>query len=196
MNTKNTKIFRLVLMCMVLILSAAAPAKPLAYANPAAVNLLTVANFQALAATTITSPVGPTTLNGLDLGTNADCVDFPSPCDAPNANGVLNGGAIHRADGTATTAQTDATAVVTDLNGRTADETIVGGGLNGVTLDQGVYDVTSTTTDLTGTLTLNGDESSIFIFRFNSTFITANTARYSLAVALRPAMSIGRPPPA
>lgn len=154
-------------------------ARPLAYPNPAAVNLFTVANFQALAATTITSPVGVTTLNGLDLGTNADCVDFPVPCDAPNANGVLNGGAIHRADGTATTAQTDATAVVTDLNGRVADEAIIAGGLNGVTLDSGVYDVTSVGgggDDLTGNLTLNGNENSIFIFRFNDTFITTGTA--------------------
>jgi hypothetical protein len=176
MNTRN---LRWVSIGMALVLLAAVPAQPLAYPNPAAVNLLTVENFQALAATTVTSPVGGTTLNGLDLGTNADCVDFPAPCDPPNVNGVLNGGAVHRADGTATTAQTDATAVVTDLNGRVADQNIVGGGLNGISLDSGVYNVTSMgggLDDLTGTLTLNGDVDSIFIFRFNDTLITTGTA--------------------
>ncbi len=170
---------------LLMVLSLAGPsfnasASPLAYPNPDPVDLLTVENFLALAASTVTSPSGPTVLNGGDLGTNLDCTDFPTPCDPPNANGTVVGGSIHKADGTATTAQTDASAVVSNLNGRTMDEAIVAGGLNGLTLERGVYNVTSFGggfDDLTGDLTLNGNANAIFIFRFNDTFITSGTAR-------------------
>ncbi|MEX2144487.1 MAG: ice-binding family protein [Anaerolineales bacterium] len=183
---KNSYVRIAIILLMVLSLvgpSFNAFASPLAYANPDPVNLKTVENFLALAATTVTSPSGPTTLNGGDLGTNADCTDFPTPCDPPNANATINGGTIHRADGVATTGQTDATAVVGNLNGRTMDQAIVAGGLNSITLARGVYDVASVGgggDDLTGDLTLNGGPNAIFIFRFNDTFITSGTARVLL----------------
>jgi len=165
-----------------MLLSAAGPAKPLAFANPAAVDLLTVEDFLSLDAATVTSPVAGTVLNGGDLGSNGTCTNFPAPCTVPGLEGTVIGGTIHIADAVATTAQTDASTVVVNLNfpSRVADQVIVAGALTGLTLNQGVYDVTSTGgggPDLTGDLTLNGDENSIFIFRFNDTFITTGTAR-------------------
>lgn len=166
---------------VLLLLSAAVPMSPQPYGNPAAVNLLSVSNYAALASTAVSSPAGGTNLNNGDLGiTGVGCTNFPLPCTTPlPANGVVNGGAIQNNNGVATTGQTDATAVVTDLNGRLADATIGSGLLTGLTLDQGVYDVTSVGgggDDLTGPLTLRGDANSIFIFRFNDTFITSGTA--------------------
>src|ERR1035437_4935490 len=81
-----------------------------AYSNPATVPLGTVSNFAALAATTITA-ASATVLNNGDLGTNADCTNFPVPCASPGF-GTINNGVIHKGDGTATTGQNDATAAV------------------------------------------------------------------------------------
>lgn len=148
-----------------------------AYNNPSAVTTLgTITNFAALAATSVSSPIAGTTLNNGNLGINAGCTDFPSPCTTPGVGGSVVNGVIHNENGTATIGQTDATAAVGDLNGRGANATIAGGLLDGLTLAQGVYDVPATGTNLTGVLTLNGDANSIFIFRFPSTFVTGSTA--------------------
>lgn len=147
------------------------------YPNPAAVNLLTVANFAALADTAVSSPAGGTNLNNGDLGiVGVGCTDFPVPCSTPGANGVVNGGAIQDNNAVALTADTDSTAVVTGLNSGGANLTIAGGLLDGLTLGQGVYDVPAATPNLTGVLTLHGDANSVFIFRFASTFITGSSA--------------------
>jgi len=150
-----------------------------AYSNPAAVSLLTVSNFAALAKSAITNPVAGTVLNNGDMGLDspATCTGFPSPCTGVTTNGTINNGTIQYQNAVALQGQTDATAVVTNLNGRTANLSITGGLLDGLTLTQGVYDVPATTTNLTGDLTLNGDANSIFIFRASSDFITASTAR-------------------
>src|ERR1035437_10038023 len=71
--------------------------KAYAYSNPAAVPLLTVSNFAALAHTTITDDVAPTILNNGDLGVDSSgtCTGFPTPCTGTATNGTLNGGVIH-----------------------------------------------------------------------------------------------------
>ena len=158
------------------------PSQALAYSNPAAVSLLTVSNFAALAKTLISNPVAGTVLNNGDLGIDSPgtCTGFPSPCTGVASNGTINNGTIQYQNAVALQGQTDATAVVTNLNGRTADQTIAGGVLDGLTLNAGVYDVPATATNLTGDLTLSGDANSIFIFRASSDLITASTARVLL----------------
>lgn len=155
------------------------PPKAYAYSNPAAVSLLTVSNFAALAHTLLSNPVAGTVLNNGDLGVDSPgtCTGFPSPCTGVTTNGTINNGTIQHQNAVALQGQTDATAVVTNLNGRTADQTIAGGLLDGLTLSSGVYNVPAATTNLTGDLTLSGDANSIFIFRASSDFITAGTAR-------------------
>lgn len=155
------------------------PPKAYAFSNPAAVPLLTVSNFAALAKSEITNAVAGTVLNNGDMGLDspATCTGFPSPCTGVTTNGTINNGMIQYQNAVALQGQTDATAVVTNLNGRTANQSITDGLLDGLTLTQGVYDVPATTTNLTGDLTLNGDANSIFIFRASSDFITASTSR-------------------
>ena len=152
-----------------------------AYSNPGTVTLGTVSNFAALAKTSITSPTGPTVLNNGDLGiaSPGTCTDFASPCSAPNANGTINSGAIQFQNGVATTGQTDATAAVTDIGGRSANATLLAQ-LGGQTLTQGVYDVPAAATNLTGDLTLNGDANSVFILHLTSTLITDGGSRVLL----------------
>ena len=149
-----------------------------AFSNPAAVPLLTVANFAALAHTTITTPIAGTVLNNGDLGSDAACTGFPSPCTA-SGNGTINNGVIHLADGVASQGQTDATAAVTNIGGRTADQTLLAQ-LGGQVLTQGFYDVPAAATNLTGDLTLNGDANSVFIFHLTSTLITDSGSRVLL----------------
>ena len=165
-----------------LYISFANPSQAHAYSNPAAVNLLTVANFAALAKSAITNPVAGTVLNNGDSGLDSPdpCPGFPSPCTGATSNGTINNGTIQYQNAVALQGQTDATAVVTNLNGRTADQTIAGGVLDGLTLTAGVYNVPATATNLTGDLTLSGDANSIFIFKASSDLITASTARVLL----------------
>ncbi len=175
---KNTKFVAILLVTLMQFAFIPMP-KAHAYTNPTTVPLLTVNNFAGLAASTVTSPTGPTVLNNGNLGTNGVCTGFIAPCTGA-INGTINNGTIELANTAATTAQTDATAAVTNANLRVADTTIAGGLLDGLTLSQGVYDVPAAVTNLTGDLTLNGDASSVFIFRASSTLITAGTSRVLL----------------
>ncbi len=146
--------------------------KARAYSNPTTVDMLTIDDFAALAKTLISSPTGPTVLNDGDLGIDSPgtCTGFASPCTA-SGTGTINNGAIQYQNAVALQGQTDATAVVGNLNGRTPDDTLIPQ-LGGLTLEQGVYEVSADTTNLTGNLTLTGDADSIFIFQMTSTLIT------------------------
>ncbi len=183
MKTLNIikKILAVVLMVFVQFVFVPIP-KAQAYSNPAAVSLLTVDNFAALAKSTITNDVAGTVLNDGDMGLDspATCTGFPSPCTGVTTNGTINNGTIQYQNAVALQGQTDATAVVTDLNGRSADTTLLAQ-LGGQTLTQGVYDVPADTTNLTGDLTLSGDADSIFIFRMASTLITDTGSRVLLS---------------
>jgi len=151
-----------------------------AYSNPAAVPLLTIANFAALAKTLISSPTGPTVLNNGDFGIDSPgtCTGFPSPCTA-SGNGTINSGSIQYQNAVALQGQTDATAAVTNIGSRAANQTLTAQ-LGGQTLTQGVYEVPAAATNLTGDLTLNGDASSVFIFHLTSTLITDTGSRVLL----------------
>jgi len=172
---------------LVMVLSVLAiPFGVQAYTNPTTINLFTVANFAALAATGVSSPTGGTVLNNGDLGINAGCTDFPFPCTTPGSKGTVVGGVIQNENGVATTGQTDATKVANAMLSPTANETIAAGHLDGLVLNQGVYDVPYAVTNLTGTLTLNGDANSIFIFRMASSLITAGTSKVVLQGGVTP----------
>lgn len=171
----------LALLLIVLLQVSVLPPPPVrAYSNPAAVPLLTVSNFAALAKTLISSPTGPTVLTNGDLGIDSPgtCTGFGSPCTA-SGNGTINNGSIQYQNAVALQGQTDATAVVTDLGSRPANETLTAQ-LGGRTLSQGVYEVPAAATNLTGDLTLNGDASSVFIFHLTSTLITDTGSRVLL----------------
>jgi hypothetical protein len=162
------------------------PSKIYAYSNPAAVSLLTVSNFAALAHSAISAPLGLTVLNNGNLGVDNPgvCNGFPSPCTS-SGTGIINNGTIQFQNNVALQGQTDATAITTDLGSRSVNQTLTSQ-LGGQTLTQGVYQVPSGITNLTGDLTLNGDADSVFIFHMTSTLITDTGSRIVLTGGVQP----------
>jgi hypothetical protein len=128
----------------------------------------TTASFAVLGSSTVTS-TGPTSLTGdLGLSPGLSVTGFPP--------GIFSG-TLHVADGVAGTAQTDLTTAYTNLAGQPCTHDLTGQNLGGMTLTPGVY-CFSTSAQLTGTLTLNGQGNSaaVFIFQIGSTLTTASAS--------------------
>jgi len=147
--------------------------KPLiASAAQPPVGLGTALSFAVLAGQGVTN-TGPSVVNG-DLGTypNAAVTGFPP--------GLVNG-TIHAADAVALQAETDLTTAYNDAAGRTPVTTIATE-LGGRSLGPGVYNSSSGTFQITGTLTLDaqGNPNRVFIFQTASTLITASSSTVSL----------------
>jgi hypothetical protein len=89
--------------------------------------------------------------------------------------GVVVGGTTHVADANALAAQTAVTAAYVDLAGQPCTQDLTGQDLGGMTLTPGVY-CSSSSMQLTGTLTLNaqGNAAAVFIFKAGSTLTTAS----------------------
>jgi hypothetical protein len=119
-------------------------------------------NFAVLAYSTVTN-TGVTTITG-DIGVSplASVVGFPP--------GIVNG-TIHKADGTAAQAQIDLDTAYTDAAGRTPFTTVTGDTLAGLNLPPGVY--RGGALSLTGTLTLTGNATDVWIFQAASTLDTS-----------------------
>jgi hypothetical protein len=132
------------------------------------VGLATAGNFAILAGTDSIENTGLTVVNG-DVGIH--------PAAAVNGfpPGIING-TIHAADTVANTAKSDLVTAYDDAAGRpvTANHTALGG----LTLVSGVYNAGGATLDLTGTLTLDGqnDPSSVWIFQATSDLVTASAS--------------------
>lgn len=139
-------------------------------AGPVAVGLGTAAPFAVLAGTPDVSNTGATTITG-DLGISpaAAVTGFPP--------GTVSG-TIHAADAVALQAQSDLVIAYDDAAGRTPATTVAGGTLGGMTLVAGVYNSSGFTLDLTGTLTLDGqnDPNAVWIFQATSDLITASSS--------------------
>jgi len=139
-------------------------------AGPAAVGLGTAGAFAVLAGTPAVTNTGPTTITG-DLGIHpaAAVTGFPP--------GVVNG-TIHAADGVALQAKSDLVIAYDDAASRTPATVVAGGTLGGQTLVAGVYNAGGVTLDLTGTLTLDGqnDPNAVWIFQATSDLVTASSS--------------------
>ncbi len=128
------------------------------------IGLGTASSYAVLAGSTITN-TGPSVLNGdLGLSPGSAVTGFPP--------GLVNG-ASHTADGAAIQAQSDLTVAFVDAAGRTP-ETVVATELGGNTFLPGIY--VGATLGLTGSMTLDagGDPDAVFLFKSNSTLITAS----------------------
>ncbi len=146
-------------------------AGPTAYAaGPAPVGLGTADPFAVLAGTPAVTNTGLTTIVG-DLGIHpaAAVTGFPP--------GTVSG-TIHLANAVALQAKTDLVLAYDDAAGRTPSTAVAGGTLGGKTLVAGVYNAGGVTLDLTGTLTLDGqnDPNSVWIFQATSDLITASSS--------------------
>jgi Ice-binding-like len=136
--------------------------------------LLSAANFTVMAASAITN-TGPTTITGnLAISPNkaSSVTGFPP--------GVVTG-AKDEDNAVAIKAQTDLVTTYNDAAHATPFKNMSGVNLGGKTLTPGVYHFSSSA-QLTGTLTLNGEgrSGSVFIFQIGSTLTTASRSRVVL----------------
>jgi type VI secretion system secreted protein VgrG len=133
------------------------------------VGLGTAATYSILAGTPAITNTGATTIDR-DVGIHpaASITGFPP--------GII-GGAIHAGDAVALQAKSDLVIAYDNAAGRTGS-VVAGGTLGGQTLVGGVYNAGGVTLDLTGTLTLDGQNNpnSVWIFQATSDLITASTS--------------------
>ena len=141
-------------------------------AGPPPVGLGSAAPFAVLAGTPAVTNTGPTTTTG-DLGISpaAAVTGFPP--------GTVSG-TIHAADAVALQAKIDLATAYTVA--AALPVTANHGTLGGLTLVGGVYNAGGVTLDLTGTLTLDGqnDPSSVWVFQATSDLITASSSTVAL----------------
>ena len=121
--------------------------------------------YAVLAGSAVTN-TGTTVVTG-DLGV--------SPGSSVTGAPVVTG-TIHAADANALAAQNDVTIAYNALAGQPTTSDLTGQDLGGMSLVPGVYNF-DTSAQLTGTLTLNGNASAVWIFKIGSTLTTASGAR-------------------
>jgi hypothetical protein len=141
-----------------------------AFAADAPVGLGTAESFAVLGSTTVTNTDTPTVVSGnLGVSPGSSVTNFPP--------GLVGNGTIHRTDDVAKSAQLDLISAYDDAASRTP---ITGDlvDLAGMTLTPGVYG--GGALGLTGTLTLTGDASSVFVFQAGTTLITDSGSRVLL----------------
>jgi type VI secretion system secreted protein VgrG len=127
-------------------------------------------NFAVLGASTVTN-TGPTTIYG-NLGVT------PGTSVTGFGPGTVTGGTIHIDDAVAQLALADAAIAKTNL-GLLGPGTLLGADLTGLMLAPGTYTVSAATTNLTGTLTLNGygNANALWVFQMPSTLITSSGSK-------------------
>jgi hypothetical protein len=136
-------------------------------ANPAAPSLTSAQTYVVLGASAVTN-TGATAITG-DLGVSSPGI---GPTGFPP--GTITGN-THSGDASSAAAQGDLTPAYNTLAAKTCTTSLTGQDLGGMTLSQGVFCFTSSA-QLTGTLTLNGDASSVFIFKVSSALNTASNS--------------------
>jgi hypothetical protein len=138
----------------------------------------TLASFAVLAGSSVTN-TGPTTLTG-DLGV----INNSSPTGITGFYGTLANdgpgtvtGSIHQGDAFAMTAGSQLVTSIATLDSM-GSGTLLGSNLAGDVLAPGVYTVPAGTSNLTGTLTLNGggNADAVWVFQMPSTLITSTGA--------------------
>lgn len=161
------------LMGIGLIIAVSVLSGPRANALITSVDLGTAGAFAVLAGTPNISNTGPTVVTG-DLGIDpaAAVIGFTGPPDGTVV------GTIHADDAVAELAKTDLVDAYDDAAGRTPFTVVAGGLLGAQTLVGGVYNAGGVTFDLTGTLTLDGenDPNTVWIFQATSDLITASSS--------------------
>ena len=150
-----------------MVLLGAFAGSPAAASGPSPVPLGSAANFAILANQSITN-TGPTTITG-DMGLSPN-----GSSSVTTTGGLVVNGSQFYGDTVAQTAQTDLTAAIVNAQGQgpgTAESTAFPA--TGLTLGPGIY-TSSSSMDLTGTVTLDayGNSNAVFIFQMPSSTLT------------------------
>lgn len=182
MKTLKKMRFIALLLTLLLAVMIAVPTMSMAAAAQPTVNLGTTSTFAVLAGETITN-TGTTTINGSAGG---DVGLYPGSAFTDQANVKISNGSIHINDTVAIKAKDDLVTAYNDAAGRTP-VTRIPTELGGTTLTPGIYDSASGTFQITGTLTLDaqGDPDGVFIFKTDSTLITAPGSNVNLINSAR-----------
>lgn len=152
----------LTLVVTAVLIGAIVTSRSEAATNP---GLGTAQSFAVLAGAGITN-TGVTTING-DVGS------YPTTTQSGFSSVTLNG-TNHLGDAVTQGAKTDLTTAYNNVAGQ-SPVTVVPTELGSTTLIPGVYQATSGTFGITGTVTLNGqgDPNAVFIFKMSTTLVTA-----------------------
>ncbi|MHB8362607.1 MAG: ice-binding family protein [Patescibacteria group bacterium] len=144
------------------------------HATGTAPSLGTAGSFSVLGSSTVTNTGSSVLTGNLGVSPGTAITGFPP--------GIVNG-KTYAAGSVPLQAQGDITAAYIDLAGQSCSSTnnLTGQDLGGKSLTPGVY-CYSSSAQLTGTLTLNGEgnTSSVFIFQMGSTLTTATNSSISL----------------
>jgi len=145
------------------------------------VNLGTTSTYAILSGEKITN-TGITVING---STGADVGIYPGSEFTGQASVTLSG-TLHINDPAAIIAKTDLVAAYDDAAGRTG-VTRIESELGGKTLFPGVYDSEDGKFEITGTLTLDaqGDPDGVFVFKTDTTLITASASDINIIGSAR-----------
>ncbi|MBY0577881.1 MAG: DUF3494 domain-containing protein [Burkholderiales bacterium] len=128
-----------------------------------------LSSFTVLGSSTVTN-TGTSTISGnVGVSPGTSITGFPP--------GVVTGGTVQAHTASAIAAQSQLTTAITGL-GSLGPGTALGANLAGLTLTPGVYTVAAGTTNLSGTLTLNGqgNANAAWVFQMPSTLITSSNS--------------------
>lgn len=142
---------------------------PLFVYSAAAVPLGSAATFGVLAGSTVTNTGASIITGNLGVSPGTAVTGFPP--------GTVTG-TIYSAGAVAGQAQVDLTTAYNNAAGQASTANLTGQNLGGLTLTPGVYTFSSSA-QLTGTLTLNGN--GVYIFQIGSTLTTASSSAVVLA---------------
>ena len=162
----------------VLLFALGAAGAPSAGASATAPTLGKAAPFAVLAHTTVTN-TGPTVVSG-DLGVYPGSAVTGFTTSTPPGLGTVTNGTQYKATAVAKTAQASLSVAYTQAAAAPSTQSVTGKNLAGMRLASGVYTSTSSIA-LTGTVTLTGTASSVFIFQAASTLITGTGSTVVLA---------------
>ena len=175
MKILKKKRFITLLLSILLVVMTVMPITIIAV-DQAPVNLGTTINFAVLASSTITN-TGTTTING---SVGGDVGLYPGSEFVGQANMSISG-SVHIGDAVAIRAKSNLVDAYNDAAGRLPEFTIPSE-LGGVTLTPGTYKSSDGTFKITGTLTLDAenDPNGVFIFKTDSTLVTASGSNIKL----------------